>query len=146
MRLASNLSMPSPKVESRVMGRQHLYERGSRPGLDRVTTVACLNALGNTPSAMQPSVRARAAGRISSHAAFRKDNGTPSGPGMLDVAPRKASLSSSSLGAAANLAVQSGEAGGLTRRACGPFAPQLHGRPEWLDTPPPLLCLILYAR
>jgi len=72
----------------RVIGRQPLYDRGSLPGFDMVMTIACLKALGKMPSGMQPSVVARAVGRTSSQVFLRKAKGTPSGPGVLDVAPR----------------------------------------------------------
>ena len=90
------------------MGCQPLYNRGSLPGLDRVTTVTCLKALGKTPSAMQPSAIARAAGRMNPQAFLTNASGTPSGPGVLEAAPRKASLSSTSSGGAASLAAHPG--------------------------------------
>jgi len=105
---ARSLSIPLPKVDSRVIGRQPLYDQGSLPGFERVTTVACLKALGKAPHFMQLSAMARAAGRTSSQVCLRKARGTPSRPGVFGMAPRKAFLSSSSLGGSASLAAHSG--------------------------------------
>jgi len=91
-----------------VIGRQPLYDRGSLPGFERVTTVACLKVFGKNPYLMQPSAIVRAAGRTSSQVCLRNVSGTQSEPGVFEMAPRKASLSSSSLSRSASLAAHSG--------------------------------------